>query len=72
MECSGSHIDWERLKELNPNVDYQKQKQWAVLNKAFGGLSNRKLHEGEMSRENPITQDELSNICNELIGLCNE
>ena len=67
---SGSHIDWERLKELNPNVEYQKQ--WAVLNKAFGGLSNRKLHEGEMSRENPITQDELSNICNELIGLCNE
>ena len=65
---SGSHIDWERLKELNPNVDYQKQ--WAVLNKAFGGLSNRKLHEGEMSRENPITQDELEDIYKDLANLC--
>ena len=64
----GSHIEWEKLRELNQEDTYQRK--WMVLNKAFGGLSNKELHEGEMSRESPITQDELVDIYGELAGLC--
>lgn len=65
---SGSHIEWDKLKGISQDDEYQRQ--WAVLNRAFGCLSNKELHEGEMSRENPITQDELSSVCNDLAKLC--
>lgn len=67
FNVSRSHIDWPLLANLNSDPVYQQQH--SVLQREFGRLSNRRLHEGESSRERPLTQTELQAVCQSLMQL---
>lgn len=54
-------IQWEQLKNLNPNVTMIDK-----LNELFSRLSGGDLHSGIEQSDNPIDHDELEEIYNEL------
>ena len=67
FNVSKSHIDWQLLASLNADPVYQQKH--SVLQREFGRLSNRRLHEGESSRERPLTQSDLQSICDNLLQI---
>ena len=67
FNVSRSCINWPVLASLNADPVYQQQ--YLALRREFGRLSNRRLHEGESSRERPLTQAELQSVCQSLMQI---
>ena len=67
FNVSRNCINWQLLASLNADPTYQQQH--SVLQREFGRLSNRRLHEGASSREKPLTQSDLQSICDNLLRI---